>query len=266
MKACITLDLESDHARRIPETAYTGWDERRVDELLRLLGRFGIPLTVFAVAASLKDVPGAIDRFRAYGAEFHLHSFSHDLANPDSLDEIRRGAEAFAAVFGRRPDGYRAPEGRISPEGLRRLEAEGFLFDSSVFPSFWPRPRYMRFPREPYRPAGSRLVEIPLATVTPFRFIVSLSFMKLLGWRFYQRLLERGPLPEPLVFDMHLHDLWSLTSTDALGAPWRWIYVRNREAGMAIFERFLDLLCRKGYEFSTVGAVAREFRAGATAC
>jgi hypothetical protein len=124
----------------------------------------------------------------------------------------------------------------------------------------------MRFPREPYRPAGRRLVEVPLATVTPFRLIVSLSFMKLLGWSFYERCLEHGRLPEPLVFDMHLHDLWSLPSTDALGPPWRWIYVRNRDAGMTILERFLELLRRKGYEFSTVGAVAREYRQGAPAC
>lgn len=229
-----------------------------MDELLGLLGGHGVPLTVFAVAGSLGDVPGAVERFRSYGAEFHLHSFSHDLANPDSLEEIRRGADAFAAVFGHRPEGYRAPEGRISPQGLARLEAEGFLFDSSVFPSFWPRPRYMRLPREPYRPPGRRLVEVPLATVTPARLVVSLSFMKLLGWPFYERLLERGPLPEPLVFDMHLHDLWSIPSTDALGVPWRWIYARNREAGMSILARFLELLRRKGYELTTVGRVARE--------
>jgi hypothetical protein len=261
MKACVTLDLESDHARRIPETAYASWEDRRVDELLGLLRGYGVPLTIFAVAGSLKHVPGAVDRFRAYGAEFHLHSFSHDLANPDSLDEIQRGADAFAEVFGHRPEGYRAPEGRISPEGLARLDDEGFVFDSSVFPSFWPRPRYMRFPRVPYRPVGRRLVEIPLATVTPARLIVSLSFLKLLGWSFYERLLERASLPEPLVFDMHLHDLWSIPSTDALGAPWKWIYVRNREAGMSILERFLALLARKGYELTTVGRVAREVAA-----
>lgn len=240
--------------------AYTAWDRNRVGTLLDLLAAHEAPLSAFAVAGSLGAVPGVVERFQEAGTEFHLHSYSHDLANPDSADEISRGQEAFARFFGRPADGYRAPEGRISPAGLARLEAEGFRFDSSVFPSFWPRPRYVTFPRRPYRPAGVRIVEMPVATVTPARIIVSLSWMKLLGWPVFRRLLD-APLPDPLVFDMHLHDLWALPSKTALEAPWSWIYARNAAAGFPILAAFLALLRERGYDLITIGEAAREAEA-----
>jgi len=256
MTVCITLDLEPDHAGRAP-LAYDGWDPARVDALLGLLADHGAPLSVFVVARSLTDQPAVARRFLDSGAEFHLHSFSHDMEHPDSAAEIEQGRRAFAAFFGRAPEGYRAPEGRISPEGWERLDAAGFVFDSSIFPSFWPRPRYLRYSPTPFRPPGRKLVELPISTLTPLRLIVSLSWMKLLGWPVYRRLLETLVLPEPLVFDMHLHDLWRLPAFDRLGGPWRAIYSRNVDEGFAILGSFLDLVKRRGSVFSTLGAVAR---------
>ena len=260
MAVCLTLDLEPDFGRRV-ETTYTAWDASRVQELLSLLAAHGAPLTVFVVGDSLRVRPDVIDTLQRAGAEFHLHSFSHDLAQPDSLAEIRRGVEAFERFFGRRPEGYRAPEGRISEAGWSRLDAEGFAFDSSIFPSFWPRPRYLRFQPRPFRPAGRRLLELPISTLTPLRIIVSVSWMKLLGWPAYERLLRRAVLPQPLVMDMHLHDLWDAPSYAGLGATWRTIYGRNRAEGLRILEAALRALSARGQAFETLGAVARRLGA-----
>lgn len=257
MRACLTLDLEPDHAGRAA-ASYDGWQPERVRELLALLSRYGTPLTIFVVGESLRARPETIQLFRQAGAEFQLHSHSHDLEHPDSLDEIRRGKQEFARVFERPPAGYRAPEGRISTEGWQRLDAEGFSFDSSIFPSFWPRPSYLRFSPEPFRPAGARLLELPISTLSKARLICSLSWFKLLGWGVYRRLLERGALPEPLVFDMHLHDLWRLPAFDSLPQPWRAIYSRNQHGGVRMLEAFLELLKRRGYAFTTLGTIASE--------
>jgi peptidoglycan/xylan/chitin deacetylase (PgdA/CDA1 family) len=253
--ACISLDLEPDFAGWLPAT-YTGWDPSRVEGLMALLEKYRAPLSIFVVAGSLKARPEVIDVFRAHGAEFHLHSFSHDLAEPDSAGEIERGSDRFAEVFGHRPEGYRAPQGLISEAGWRRLDAAGFRFDSSLFPSFWPHPRYLRFPRRPFRPEGTRLVEIPIGTLAPHRLIVSLSWINLLGWPAYRAALATSRWPEPLVFDMHLHDLWEVPSYAHLGRPYRWIYARDRTRGLRYLERFLELVRGRGYSFSTVGRVA----------
>lgn len=258
MDACITLDLEPDHAGRMAP-AYTAWREERVDALLGVLGTHGAPLTAFVVGASLAERPRVVERFLEHGTEFQLHSYSHDLRAPDSREQIERGQDAFTRFFGRPAEGYRAPEGRISDDGFRHLEELGFSWDSSVFPSFWPRPRYLAYPRAPYRPRP-RLLEVPIGTLGAGRIIVSLSWMKLLGWSAYGRLLA-GPLPDPLVFDMHLHDLVPLDSARDLGVPWRWIYGRNAEAGFTYLERFLEHVKERGFRFTTVSAVASRFAA-----
>lgn len=260
--ACISLDLESDFSSRLP-TAYEAWAPGRVDELMGLLRRYEAPLTVFVVGAGLEARPEVVARFRERGAEFHLHSYSHDLSQPDSIEEIRRGTEAFASFFGGPPRGYRAPEGRISEDGWKRLAAEGFTFDASVFPSFWPAPRYLRYPRRPFRPIDG-LLEIPFGVVSPLRVITSVSWIKLLGWPLYRTLIaaERR-LPDPLVVGMHMHDLWELPSRHTLGVPWTWIYRRNAARGLELLERFLKLLSGRGYRFSTLGAVARDLQTAA---
>jgi len=41
-------------------------------------------------------------------------------------------------------------------------QSEGFVFDSSIFPSFWPRPRYLRYRPEPFQPGRPSKVEFIL--------------------------------------------------------------------------------------------------------
>lgn len=265
MTVCITLDLEPDFGGRVP-VAYTAWRNDRIDRLLGYLSERHIPLTVFVVAQSLVAMPDIVERFRSAGAEFHLHSYSHDLARPDAIDEIQRGKAAFERHFGCAPAGYRAPEGRISPAGWETLQREGFLFDASVFPSFWPRPRYLQYTSRPFRVCNGRLVVVPAATLSPARLIVSVSWLKLLGWPFYRWLLARTQAPDPFLFGMHLHDLWATSSADRLRAPWTWVYHRNNDDGFALLGRFVDLMTARGQSFETVGAVAERIRASEVPC
>jgi peptidoglycan/xylan/chitin deacetylase (PgdA/CDA1 family) len=254
--ACLTLDLEPDHAGRAT-FAYEAWRADRLDALMDALAEFRAPLSAFVVGRSLEQQPEGIARLRNRGVEFHLHSYSHDLAEPDSAGELDAGIRVFEAALGEAPLGYRAPEGRISDDGLKRLAERGFLFDSSVFPSAWPHPRYLRYPRAAYRSAPSNLIEIPIATAGPARLLVTLSFIKLLGFPLYRRLIRKGRVPDPLIFDMHLHDLFVLPAYHQLPAFLKVAYSRNRNEGFALLRATLALLRDAGYGFTTMTAAAR---------
>ena len=272
MNVCITLDLEPDYAGLVP-TAYSAWQAPQVERLLGLLAAHDLPMTAFVVAESLRAHPDVIALLQRARVEFQLHSFSHDLAHPDSQDEIRRGKQAFEAYFGHAPLGYRAPQGRISPDGWRFLDEEGFAFDASVFPAIWPSPRYLRYPRRPFHPPGRRLIAIPAGTLTPARLVVSLSWFKLLGWPLYRWLLAHCALPDPLLLGMHLHDLWPTDSTPSLRGPWTWVYRDNTDSGLTLLTRFVELMEGQGVRFETMGNVAQSLVAerlptaeGAAAC
>ncbi|MEO6402711.1 MAG: polysaccharide deacetylase family protein [Vicinamibacteria bacterium] len=255
LEACLTLDLEPDHAGRAT-FAYEAWRPERLDAMMDALGEFKAPLSAFVVGRSLEQQPDAIAHLRRRGVEFHLHSYSHDLAEPDSALEIDKGMRVFEEALGKRPVGYRAPEGRISEAGLMRLAERGFLFDSSVFPSAWPHPRYLRYPRTAYRSKPSQLLEIPIATAGAARLLVTLSFIKLLGFPLYRRLLLKKRVPDPLIFDMHLHDLFVLPAYEQLPAFLKVAYSRNRAEGFTLLRETLTLLRGLGYEFTSMSTAA----------
>lgn len=48
--------------------------------------------------------------------------------------------KAYVDYFHKDPEGYRAPSGKISYSGIKRLEEQGFLYDSSIVPSYFPDP------------------------------------------------------------------------------------------------------------------------------
>ena len=266
-----TLDLESDYASLLPEVRNRILrDPERVREVLSALGEKGIRGTAFVVGQVIESYPRIIDAFLEHKWEFELHSYSHDTSKPDTADELSRGRAAFVSRFSREPIGYRAPQGRISREGIARLVDAGFSYDASIFPSYFPNPfRYLAMPRDPHFwqvDPTRRLLEIPFTSITPLRFTLSTSYMKLLGPGFYRAAARGFGLPEVICFDSHLHDfIVNEDSYRELPAFWRFIYGRNKHAGVAITTGLLDMVRREGYEFQYLSEVALAVISGARA-
>ncbi len=253
--AVITLDLEPDHAGQIPDI-YEGWRNKYIRRLFLLLRSYNVPLSIFIVGKSITNHSSIINYIRKQKSEFYLHSYSHDAKNPDSIFEISKGIAAFRHFFKTAPVGYRAPEGRISQKGLKRLKQYGIQFDSSVFPSFWPHPRYLLFPKLPYvLPHGT--YEIPITVIGPLRIIYSLSWIKLIGWIIYRRYIDLFHLPDIVVFNFHMHDLFSLPTHVQLSPCWKFIYSRNKESGVELFNNVLCHLKEHGYTFVPMSTIYR---------
>ena len=269
--ACLTMDIEADYHDLVPERHYQALDDESVWEWLADFSQnHGVPWTAFVVGELLETRPALTERLAESGWEIELHSYSHDPDHTDTLDEIRRGKDAFAAAFGREPIGYRAPLGKITPQGLRNLPSEGFCYDASVFPTW--RPGAFNHLKEPMVPhlvelegtdgGDTSLVEIPFAAIPRLRVVVSVSYMKLLGLRFYRWALSRFGLPEIAVIDCHFHDL--APAPDAyrqLPPVWKFVYRRNQRQGREILAWLVGWLKSTGYEFmklEEVSALVRE--------
>jgi hypothetical protein len=256
---CITIDLESDFAGIVPES-YESCDVEGLHPFFEFVKKYDVKLTVFVVGRVLEMKLPIIKELEELGAEFALHSYSHDIICPDNSAEIARGKKAFKKYFGVYPEGYRAPQGRISREGMHRLEMEGFKYDASVFPSFWPSIKYFFYPRHPYMPKGNTIVEFPFATF-PFGLIISLSWIKLLGWPLFRFFLSIFPPPKIFVFDSHFHDYNpSDASYNKLSLLWKFIYGRNYKKGIPLFEKFFQYMKKKGYESTRISEVYDSYR------
>lgn len=259
-KLCITLDLEPFFAGLIP-MSYESLPVSHFTSFLQIVEKYNIRLTVFVVGKLLEQRQPIVERLQEIGAEFELHSYSHKLNSPDSEFEIKEGKKAFNRYFSKNPIGYRAPQGLISNDGLFLLNQEGFKYDSSIFPSFWPSPKYIRFSRLPFQIQNTDLIEIPFATLPLFRLIISMSWIKLLGWSIYKSLFSVLNTPDIFVLDTHLHDFYTPENNfSMLPFFWKLVFSRNHRNGINIFEKFIEHMNKMGYQFCYLSEIYNEIK------
>ncbi|MFC2162112.1 polysaccharide deacetylase family protein [Candidatus Altiarchaeota archaeon] len=245
-RACITLDLEQDLPQAVTGSSYESLSE--IEFLKDIITRHGLRVTAFTTGYLIENKPDLIDSLSEVGVEFALHSYSHEVGN-DMGREVEHAVNAYEDRFGRRPVGYRAPLGIIDDAGLEILARHGFKYDSSIFPSIFPG-RYMnlKYPKTPFMHEEYGIMELPVSVTPYIPLPISLSYMKLLGYNTYSMLL-RNKLPDPLIFDFHMHDLSYNSAHERLPFKWRLIYGRNKYAGKPMLEKFIGLLRSRGYSF-----------------
>jgi peptidoglycan/xylan/chitin deacetylase (PgdA/CDA1 family) len=257
---CLTVDLENDWNFPDPSLDHLVLDH--VGDFIRLIREIDVPVSIFIVGRTLEEYPAEIDRLEsALDCEFHLHSYQHDLSKSyDFETEVRRGVRAFRDHFDRRPAGYRAPQGNIDPHEFPILEELGFAFDSSVFPSYRPgKYNNLTAPLEPYTPdTASSLLEIPVGAFRGLRVPLSHSYFKLVG-RPLAAYLSVAPLPDVLVYNVHLHDLYRTASHDELDDPKRWIMKRNLDRSESLLRENVSTVRSRGYVPTTMTAVHERF-------
>lgn len=257
----MSLDLEADFSGALQEEYSLLESTERIQSLLDFFSERSVGLSVFAVGRLLMEYPEAIDLFERSGAEFHCHSHTHNPAATDSEQEILACRDAHRLRFKSAPLGYRAPDGRITREGIRRLEKHGFKFDASIFPSYYPNPfKYLFRRADVHVYPGTGMVEIPNTPVSPLRLMLSLSYVKLLGWPLFRTVLEHSRLPETVIFGSHLHDFFS--DREAIERmPWFWkrLYGRNHDKGMDCMDKIVKFFGERGYRFRFISEIYRDF-------
>jgi len=207
--------------------------------LPRLLERFasaGVRATFFVVARDAAPHAALLRRAVAEGHEVASHSFSHPLAlrrlaGADLERELAGSRRALEEATGSGVAGFRAPNFDADLATLRRIEAAGYAYDASLYPtpvllaarlvlalkggdplsvlrmSKWP----WSLERLPHRPLeGGRLLEFP-TSVTPGARWPVYHTLRLMGGRegFMRRLEGFAARSEPLAYTLH--------GVDALG-------------------------------------------------
>ncbi len=207
-KAAFSFDIEDWHHSEVNrvETGQRGHDSivrQGTMEILDLLRRHGLRSTFFVLGAVVRAHPDLARRMRDEGHELACHGMDHRplwRASPESFRaELREFRDVVTDALGEFPViGFRAPTfsiDRSNPWALDVLRAEGYRYDSSIFPMKVRMYGTRGAPCWIYRPSPTDLtkhdphadlVEFPVATAQIYRMRFPL------GGGFYLRAL---PLP-----------------------------------------------------------------------
>lgn len=145
-----------------------------VDELLASLERHGAQGTFFVLGWLAEHRPEVVRAIRDAGHEVASHGYWHErvhtLSRREFHEDVRKAKLALEQVTGTEVMGYRAPNFSIvhgCEWAIDELIAQGFRYDSSLFPIRRRGYGYSSSPRVPHviERNGGRLAEYPLATL-----------------------------------------------------------------------------------------------------
>ena len=141
---------------------------------------------------------------------------------------IKKATQIIQNTMGHRPVGFRAPCLRANETTLKVLEEFGYVYDSSVVPTFVPSYYgYLFAPKKPYYPSASfmskegshKLLEIPVSVNPLLPLPLSAAWMRNLGLSWVKFGIKMNfILGYPAMFYVHPRDVLSLHRVK--GVPW----------------------------------------------
>lgn len=247
---CYTIDVEPDFGGLLAKDEYFGIDNLK--RLSEIISYYDLKVTAFVTGKTLVEMPRTMDSLLEMKAEIEQHSYSHQIGSKVKLKDIEKGIESYEKIFGRPPNGYRAPQGIISSEEIDLLRRRCVKFDSSIFPTFFPgRFNRVGFPISPFYVGDSGIIEIPFSVVPKIRIPIGLSYMQLLGFNFFRLLFRTLGLPDLIIYDFHTYELGHVQSYRHLPLSAKAGYFRAQKLysdPASVFELFVRYMKKRGFE------------------
>jgi len=229
-------------------------------KILEQLAAAGRRATFFVLGWVAARHPELITAIARAGHEIASHGYQHHLVyhqTPEAFrEDIHRTKRMLEELIGSPVAGYRAPSYSIVRRSLWALDilaAEGYRYDSSIFPVHHDRYGIPDAPRFPFRLANG-LLEFPLSTWTPFGLRLPIAgggYFRLFPYAVIRtafRSLERAG--RPAVFYLHPWDLDSGQPVDRLSPVQRFRQTVGAGGAVRKFGRLL-----KEFAFAPVGVV-----------
>ncbi|WP_319525821.1 XrtA system polysaccharide deacetylase [uncultured Desulfosarcina sp.] len=145
--------------------------ERNIQVILDLLQKRNIKATFFIVGWIAENYPQMVKKIYKQGHEIGCHSYWHrkvyDLKPESFREDTYRAKHTLEDIIGAPIKGYRAPSYSITKKSLWALDILaklGFLYDSSIFPTYHDNYGIPDAPRFAYKLEAQQMVEFPIST------------------------------------------------------------------------------------------------------
>lgn len=239
-----------------------------VKGLVDLFDSHRIDATFFLTASIVERFPSAVAGICAGNHEIACHGLDHKgyeclLSRREQRRRIKLATNIIMSATGHRPLGFRAPGFRFNRACLETLQENGYLYDSSMVPTYVPR-KYGR-PLTPSKPhflvknskqRTSDLVELPVSVNPLIPFPLGGAWMRTLG-------LPWTKLGIRANFILGRHVVFYVHPKDVIYAPmesWApWYYHRNIRLGMKMLDDLIRYVKKNCGHFLKAGDIVESF-------
>ena len=214
--------------------------------ILEILEEYNIKATFFCTANFAQNRKDIIEKINVEGHEIASHGFYHSSFNDSDLLKSKKALEEIS----QNPVvGFRMP--RMMPVNLKALNEAGYIYNSSLNPTFIPG-RYNHFDKPRNYFLEENTLQIPSSVSPNIRFpLFWLSFHNIPFW--ILKLLCEQTILKDHYLNLYFHpwEFTDLRNTKKLGMPW---YVQNKSGkGMEFQLRNLIIWgIKKNYKFTTI--------------
>lgn len=222
-----------------------------LEKLNILLEKYNIRATFFVTSIYAQANPSIIRQI-ASRHEIASHSYSHNDILFKNPDKSKHFLEEISQV---KVTGFRMP--RLGAVNYRELKRSGYLYDSSVNPTYIPG-RYNNLckPRILFKDAATGFEIIPVSVSPVLRFPLFWLSFKNMPFKVYSYLCK-----QTLLKDKYLHlyfHAWEFADISSLKIPF-YIKKLNGNAYSIRFERLVNFLKEQG-EFLTISEFLEKSR------
>lgn len=272
----MTVDVDSwssllnfytvDHNPLIADTLVNV--EEGLDKLLQLFDQHEVKATFFVPGEVARRHGSAVRRIHQKGHEVACHGLTHkkdEFLGSSSKQErnLREATWIIEKIVGFRPSGFRAPCLRINSITIEVLERLGYVYDSSVVPTFVPGYYGFLFaPKRPYsisKDGSYKLLEIPVSVNPLLPLPLSAAWMRNLGLSWVKFGIRMNFVFEyPVVLYIHPRDVVSLPRLR--GVPWH-LYNNIASSGFNMLDKIISYAKRLNARFERAVDYAQHWKA-----
>ena len=228
-----------------------------IAKLLDLFRKHDLKATFFVPGEVAKNDGQAIKSAIRERHELACHGLSHDkneclLPFNEQFARIKEATGILQRQTGSRPKGFRAPCLRANGETIRVLKHHGYVYDSSVLPSFIPGYYgYLTGISIPYYPSfyslrekgASKILELPVSVNPVLRIPLSAAWMRNLGVNWVKAGVKMSfDMGNPVVFYIHPRDVSPLPKVR--GLPWH-IYRNVGQRTVNMLDQILEYVKKR---------------------
>ncbi|MCK4647422.1 polysaccharide deacetylase family protein [Candidatus Pacearchaeota archaeon] len=239
------FDLPLEFGQSISQKQMFEIPKQGLDNLLSLLDKYCISATFFTTATFAKKYPLLLKQI-SEKHEIACHGYEHSDSYSKDISKLKFAKNEIEKIIKKEITGFRAP--RFEIKNIYLLSGLGFLYDSSIHPTFIPG-RYMNLFKKRKAHKINNITEVPLSVLPILRLPIFWLAFKNLPLAYSKIFTQINFLSDN--YTLLVFHPWEFADLSAINIP-NYIKKKHGQELLDMLEKYIRFCKSRNYLFNTI--------------